>query len=206
MGKMTPSGFSYGYKESGEFHPGKDYSGAGNPPIRASANGVVIVADACSRADCIGLYQQAGAFDPNVNKGYGNVIIIEYPYNSLPAVVQGDIGLSEGESLCILYAHLQNAPTLYAGDTVRPGQIIGNAGNSGNSGGSHLHHETRIGKTGSLSLGDMCTDTSCSLGSARFDTWYNAWQRRPRPTTAFEPFDPATLYYYSARELRMMQP
>jgi murein DD-endopeptidase MepM/ murein hydrolase activator NlpD len=123
---------------------------------------------------------------------------IEYPYGSLPAAVQGDLGLSEGQSLYMLYAHMQNAPALFAGDTVQPGQIIGNVGSTGNSTGAHLHLETRTGKTGSLPLGDMCTDASCSLGSARFNTWYNSGR--------FESFDPATLYYYTARELRMMQP
>jgi murein DD-endopeptidase MepM/ murein hydrolase activator NlpD len=198
---MIPSGFSYGFKESGEFHPGVDYNGAGNPPIRASANGVVIVADACSRTDCVGLYGQAGATSANVNGGYGNVMIIEYPYGSLPAIVQGDIGLSGGESLFMLYAHLQNAPTLYAGDTVRAGQIIGNADNSGNSKGSHLHLETRKGETGSLHFGEMCTTVCAPTPNdpyPRFRQWYKSGQ--------FSSFNPAGLNYYTARELRMMQP
>ena len=75
LGKMIRSGFDYGYKRNGSFHPGVDYSGAGNPSIRASANGVVIVSDACTRANCVGLYDQAGTFDPDVNGGYGNVMI-----------------------------------------------------------------------------------------------------------------------------------
>jgi murein DD-endopeptidase MepM/ murein hydrolase activator NlpD len=83
-------------------------------------------------------------------------MIIEYPYGSLPAAVQGDLELSDGQSLYMLYAHMQNAPTLFAGDTVQPGQIIGNVGSTGNSTGAHLHLETRTGKTGSLAVGEMC--------------------------------------------------
>src|SRR3972149_1326069 len=184
--------------DDGDNHPGIDYDDAPNTTVRASANGVAILADACSALNCV---DRAGQTGPAFNGGYGNVIVIEYPYNSLPAAVQGDLNLQEDQSLYMLYPHLRDAPTLQSGDTVGPGQIIGDVGSTGNSTGPHLHFETRTGTTGSLNFGDMCTAACTPTANdpyPRFDAWYNS-QR-------FSHFDPATLHYYTARELRMLQP
>jgi murein DD-endopeptidase MepM/ murein hydrolase activator NlpD len=135
----------------GDNHPGIDYDDAPNTTVRASANGVVILADACSAANCV---NQEGQTGPAYNGGYGNVILVEYPYNSLPAAVRGDLNLQENQSLYMLYPHLRDAPALQAGDIVRSGQVIGNVGSTGNSSGPHLHFETRTGTTGSLNFGD----------------------------------------------------
>lgn len=180
-------------------HIGRDYSTVVGTSLYASANGVVIIADACSLQNCVGLNGQTG---PNVNGGYGNVLVIEYPYQSLPDAVRADIGLGEDESLYMLYAHLESAPEVQSGDTVRPGQLIGHTGNTGNSTAAHLHLEPRIGETGSLPFGDMCT---ASCGPATVNDPYPRFRQWYRPQV-FRPFDPNILRYYTARELRVMQP
>ncbi len=186
-------------------HPAIDYDDAPSTIVRASANGVVIIADACLEQDCVGQGEAGRArrrTGSAYNGGYGNVMVIEYPYDSLPAAVVGDIGLQEGQSLYMLYAHLRDAPALQSGDIVGPGQLLGDIGSTGHSTGPHLHFEARKGATGSLDFGDMCTAT-CDAPTPndpypRFDAWYRSGR--------FEHFDPATLHYYTARELRVMQP
>lgn len=135
-------------------HPGIDFNDVPNPTIYASGNGIVIAADACSLDPCIGL---VGYNNPNVNGGYGNVVIIEYPAYALPQAVVDALNLSPGASLFVLYAHLASAPTLLPGDTVYVGQPIGSAGNTGNSDGAHLHMEVRVGPTNSLVQGVVCS-------------------------------------------------
>lgn len=61
--------------------------------------------------------------------GYGNYVIIDH-----------------GDGIYSLYAHMYaNSITVFAGDTVEQGQVIGKMGTSGNSTGTHLHFEIRNG-------------------------------------------------------------
>lgn len=53
-------------------------------------------------------------------------------------------------SLYVLYAHLQQAPTLKIGDSVSCGQAIDTVGSSGNALNPHLHFETRVGPSGAV--------------------------------------------------------
>ena len=60
---------------------------------------------------------------------FGNHVIIE---------------MSDGTR--IIYAHMQNVPLpVKKGDTVRPGDYIGNVGSSGDSTGPHVHVEVQLG-------------------------------------------------------------
>jgi len=192
------SGFSY----SGGDHPGVDLGDDPDDTVRASAFGIVIVADPCSAADCIDQWGQTG---PTFNGGYGNVVVIEYPYSTVPIPVRGDFDLASGQSIFYLYAHLQHPPSLIPGEAVGPGDIVGQIGSTGHSTGPHLHLEVRIGTTGSLSPGEMCTDVACGgfqAPTARFNQWYAGTSDN---TGAFLHLDPMSVSYYSARELHLLE-
>ncbi len=106
-----------------------------NPDIVASSYGTVYSSTGCMIEPCIGKSYET-------NSGYGNMLIIGYNYDTLPANIQSNIPI--GAKLFVLYAHLNNPSSLSEGDTVIPGQIIGNVGTTGNSTGVHLHLEIRI--------------------------------------------------------------
>lgn len=140
-------------------HPGIDFALPSDPSIRASGDGFVIVADACALEDCD--YTGASGRPLDINAGYGNVLVIEYPYESLPKSVQDQLLLTEDQSLFILYGHMRDPPSLSPGEAVTAGERIGVVGSSGNSSGPHLHLEIRIGARGGLPPGQMCTSYSC---------------------------------------------
>jgi len=79
---------------------------------------------------------------------YGNMIIIETSLAETFPELAKIIGLEEGESLYLLYAHLEKPPSLQIGEAVVACQLLGTAGKSGNAGSAHLHLETRIGPVG----------------------------------------------------------
>ena len=76
---------------------------------------------------------------------FGNLIIVETPYDQLPNQVIQELAISNRESLYILYAHLQEKPEIQIGEKTIPCQKLGAAGKSGNAGAAHLHLEMRIG-------------------------------------------------------------
>lgn len=79
---------------------------------------------------------------------FGNLVIIETPGSQLPDWLRARFGFAEGESLYILYAHLDQAPLVELGQAVQERQPLGQVGKSGNAGIAHLHLETRIGPAG----------------------------------------------------------
>ena len=102
---------------------------------------------------------------------YGNAVIIETPLEDTPSAwlerlqaptpaptvppsalvcppPPADTRYSEARSLYLLYAHLNQAPVIAAGQRVTCGQPIGEVGTSGNSVNPHLHLETRYGPSG----------------------------------------------------------
>ncbi len=79
---------------------------------------------------------------------YGNVVIIESRDADLPPGAGERIGLGQGESVYILYAHLQDAPGLSPDERVEACRPLGQVGKSGNAGIAHLHLETRLGQPG----------------------------------------------------------
>jgi murein DD-endopeptidase MepM/ murein hydrolase activator NlpD len=79
---------------------------------------------------------------------YGNMLIIETPGASLPPELVDLIQISGGESLYILYAHMERPPSLSLGESVEACAPLGTVGKSGNAGGAHLHLETRLGPAG----------------------------------------------------------
>ncbi len=77
---------------------------------------------------------------------YGNMLIIETSQERLPAALVTALDLQPGQSLYLLYAHMQQPPTLKLGDEVVCGQVLGPVGAVGyNVVNAHLHLETRRG-------------------------------------------------------------
>jgi len=101
---------------------------------------------------------------------YGNAVIIETRLNTIPAswhpvlptlapTVQPSANLvcppdtaryavNAERSLYLLYAHLNQAPTVSIDQPVDCGQVIGEVGTTGRSVNPHLHLETRLGPAG----------------------------------------------------------
>jgi murein DD-endopeptidase MepM/ murein hydrolase activator NlpD len=77
---------------------------------------------------------------------YGNMVVIESPYDHFPVDFAREIGLVPGSSLYFLYAHLANPPEVALREEVECGQTLGAVGKTGyNIVNPHLHLEIRIG-------------------------------------------------------------
>lgn len=76
---------------------------------------------------------------------YGNLLIVETPFSTIPAWVRETLDLSGGESLYVLYAHLEELYPIEMGESIVSCQPIGTVGKSGNAGVAHLHLEMRVG-------------------------------------------------------------
>lgn len=76
---------------------------------------------------------------------FGNMIIVETSGENLPLLVRQHFRILKGESLYVLYAHLQEAPQVALGDQISACQILGGVGKTGNAGVAHLHLEMRHG-------------------------------------------------------------
>jgi len=117
---------------------------------------------------------------------YGNMLILETPAGSLPEEIAGRIHIEEGESLYVLYAHMERPPSLSLGDHVEACQPVGTVGKSGNAGGAHLHLETRLGPAGSR-----------FSGMAYYKAWATDEQKANyllwRTSGTFKHFDPMLL-------------
>ena len=82
---------------------------------------------------------------------YGNMVIIETNVEQLPEDVVVLLGLTKGQSLYHLYAHLLDVPKVGMGDWVKCGEQIGQVGKTGyNIVNSHLHLEIRVGPEGAV--------------------------------------------------------
>jgi murein DD-endopeptidase MepM/ murein hydrolase activator NlpD len=84
---------------------------------------------------------------------FGNLVIIETRKGDLPDYLLQALTLADGQSLYVLYAHLQAPALAQAGDSVQACQALGAVGKSGNAGVAHLHLETRIGPAGTTFSG-----------------------------------------------------
>jgi len=105
---------------------------------------------------------------------YGNMVMVETPFSSLPVFLRNHLlflqpeselpfhsnlscpdfqfeensQISEFLSLYILYAHLYSPPEVQIESFVLSREEIGKVGNTGSSGNPHLHLEFRIGPSG----------------------------------------------------------
>jgi murein DD-endopeptidase MepM/ murein hydrolase activator NlpD len=114
---------------------------------------------------------------------YGNMLIIETPFENLPVAIADYFKLQSGSSIYLLYAHMLASPIHKVGQLIACGEFLGNVGNSGFSGNPHLHLETRVGPSG-LDLPTMIFyDTTATLAE---QAAYNQW----RIGEIFTLFDP----------------
>ena len=75
----------------------------------------------------------------NNRNPYGNMMMVETPYQLLPPEVIVFYDIKSNQSMYHLYAHLLDNPTLAVGQAVKCGDTLGQVGNTGNSGNPHLH-------------------------------------------------------------------
>jgi len=120
---------------------------------------------------------------------YGNMLIIETPGAALPPGLAGLIQIAAGESLYVLYAHMERPPALRLGDNVETCQSLGTVGKSGNAGGAHLHLETRLGPSGTR-----------FKSMSYYKVWATDEQRSNyllwRTSGTYRHFDPMTVLLY----------
>jgi murein DD-endopeptidase MepM/ murein hydrolase activator NlpD len=87
---------------------------------------------------------------------YGDTILIETPYEQIPIHLieaSPELGrraesISSGDSLYVLYAHLQNMLNFTLGQEITCGDPLAETGLTGYTSGPHLHFETRWGPAG----------------------------------------------------------
>jgi hypothetical protein len=148
-----------------------------NPEIVASTYGVVYGSTSCAIDPCRGKSFYT-------NDGYGNVVVIGYRYEYLPADIQALI--PDGSTVFILYAHMNEPSDLEVGDTVVPGQIIGHVGTSGHSSGVHLHMEIRVENDVEFPLGNFRDATGWT--NVHY-TWHNPNLMVPQNPYNFFPIE-----------------
>lgn len=117
---------------------------------------------------------------------YGNMVIVETAAVDIPAELNEQIKVPEGQSLYILYAHLDQPPGVSLGDRVAPCQSLGVVGMSGNTDIPHLHIETRWGPPGQVFESMRFYDTRATV--EEMDA-YVLW----RTSGMFQHFDPLYL-------------
>ena len=143
---------------------------------------------------------------------YGYMVMVETPLSNLPQEVIDAIELPEAsttpanpsnrltcptgfadwwdynsQSLYVLYGHLEEAPPVQLGQSVKIGDVLGKVGNSGSSTNPHLHLEMRIGPSDAtfVSMGHYDVNTT---DQERHN--YCMW----RISGDFQLFDPMVLY------------
>jgi murein DD-endopeptidase MepM/ murein hydrolase activator NlpD len=117
---------------------------------------------------------------------YGNMVMIETNEDQIPALLGEQYDIPAGQSLYILYAHLDQPPQVSLGDPVTPCQPLAVVGMSGNTDIPHLHIETRWGPPGQVFESMRFYDTRAT--QAEMDA-YVLW----RTSGVFQHFDPLYL-------------
>jgi murein DD-endopeptidase MepM/ murein hydrolase activator NlpD len=124
---------------------------------------------------------------------YGNVVIIETPYDSLPDHLVAALNIAPGFSIYTLYAHMDQPTDLDQGEQLDACQLLGEVGVSGNTVEPHLHLEMRLGAPGErfTSLGFYKADDTEEERSN-----YLRW----RTSGEFQHFDPMLVLTASSSE------
>jgi murein DD-endopeptidase MepM/ murein hydrolase activator NlpD len=119
---------------------------------------------------------------------YGNVVILETDPAGLTPELIRRIGMQPGESLYLLYAHMQAAPRIDPGQRIDACQLLGAAGKTGNAAVAHLHLEARLGPAG-MSFPELASYTRAATDEAR--RLYALWA----VSGTFHHFDPMRLFF-----------
>jgi RHS repeat-associated protein len=151
-------------------HIGLDYAVDAGDNVYSTTFGTIVVADYCNLDNCV--VHENSQKDWRENGGYGNVVIIEYNAESIPQRYRSKLGISEGESIYMLYGHLSKI-YVNLGDKVTAHETIGLAGDTGNSTGPHLHVEVRIGPSGFIPPGPFATYSGYYGGPNRGGNWFS---------------------------------
>lgn len=119
---------------------------------------------------------------------YGNSVMIETPFDYLPADLVEVLGLGETDSIYHLYAHMEKPTEFVLGQWLKCGELLGVVGMTGyNIPVAHLHLETRIGPAGWRFGGMAYYDTqSTELERSNYELW--------RMSGIFRHFDPMQLF------------
>jgi murein DD-endopeptidase MepM/ murein hydrolase activator NlpD len=120
---------------------------------------------------------------------YGNLVMVETPYEDLPPSLVEALKIAEGQSIYLLYGHLLSTPLASLGDDVSACQLIGAVGRSGNAEVAHLHLEARRGPPGG-SFSSMSRFIEGATAEEKAN--YNLW----RTSGVYRHFDPMILLLF----------
>jgi murein DD-endopeptidase MepM/ murein hydrolase activator NlpD len=130
------------------------------------------------------------------NPVYGNYLVIETPADWMPAEVAALYGVEPGESLYLLYAHMQDLAPFEIHEPIDCGQVVGLVGDSGDQyfvSDPHLHFETRVGAADYFVEPMSFYDNQATEEEkAEYMKW--------RTSESFELFDPMPLLDYGASQ------
>jgi hypothetical protein len=149
----------YGWEETGslgETHYGIDVnSSSGDTTIHAAYEGTIAASDPCAACteDDPEAGNAQGETGEDYNYGYGAMAIIEYAYADLSQadrdeLAEDGIDLQEGQSVYLMFAHLDPASVPADGSEMDAGGDMATIGNSGNSYGAHSHVEAAVNDSG----------------------------------------------------------
>jgi len=132
---------------------------------------------------------------------YGNGLIVESTTHNFPVDLIRYLDLKDHESLYLMYAHIQDAPTYTVGDIVNQCQGLGLVGSSGNAGAAHLHLEVRIGPS-NYEFSSMANYISSASKEER--EMYKQW----RTSGMFTHIDPfiLLLWEFNPNEIQYSSP
>jgi len=130
------------------------------------------------------------------NPTYGNYLIIETPFERMPTDLAALYPIQPGESLYMLYAHMQEPAPFEIHEPLDCGQQIGRVGKTGDPyfvTEAHLHFETRVGPSDVFIEPMSFYDTQASEAEKQE---YIKW----RSSGAFKLFDPMIIINYGASQ------
>jgi murein DD-endopeptidase MepM/ murein hydrolase activator NlpD len=130
------------------------------------------------------------------NPVYGNYLVIETPMEWLPPDLAALYPLEPGQSLYLLYAHMQDLAPFEIHEPLDCGQVVGQVGASGDPyfvSDPHLHFETRVGAADIFIEPMSFYDPQASeTEKAEYMKW--------RTSDTFHLFDPMLLLNYGAQQ------
>ena len=129
------------------------------------------------------------------NDVYGNYLIVETRFENLPADLTALYPIGPGQSIYLLYAHMQDLAPFEIREPLDCEQVIGYVGGSGSQffvSDPHLHLETRLGPSGIFIEPMAYYDTQATEEEkAEYLYW--------RTSDTFSLFDPMILLDYGAQ-------